>query len=102
VTSVLVGLTGFFVLAPYSMVGGGVFALDHGGRQAPATAVGLLDGFGYIGGTLAGWGVGEILQAYHHDWKPVFNVLTALVFGSALLGVLLTVVTHLGRKEGHA
>ena len=38
--------TGFFILAPYSMVGGGVLALDAGGQKAAAPAAGILDSVG--------------------------------------------------------
>ncbi len=101
VVSLVVGMTGFFILAPYSMVGGGVFALDHGGRKAPATAVGLLDGFGYIGGMLSGWGVGKILSAEHDDWRPVFNVMTWAVVVSTLLSVVLTLLTRSMHAREH-
>ena len=37
VAFVLVGAAGFFIFGPYSMVGGGVVALDFGGAQSAAT-----------------------------------------------------------------
>jgi len=101
VASVFVGLTGFFILAPYSMVGGGVYALDYGGRRAPATAVGLLDGFGYFGAALSGWGVGKLLALGHDDWRPVFTIMTWAVFGTAILSMMLTELTRRTRAAGH-
>jgi sugar phosphate permease len=84
---VLTGLTGFFVLAPYSMVGGGVLALDAGGRAAAATAAGLLDSVGYIGATAAGWGVARAVARM--GWAPAFAIMAATVFGCAALSVAL-------------
>ena len=79
----LTGVAGFCLLGPYSMVGGGVVALDFGGRQGAATAAGLLDGVGYLGASLAGVGVAAIVE--HSGWVGAWNALAAL---SALAVVL--------------
>jgi sugar phosphate permease len=83
----LTGATGFFILAPYSMVGGGVLALDAGGREAAATAAGLLDAIGYLGATLAGWGVAEAVT--HAGWSTSFAAMAAAVFACAGLSIAL-------------
>ena len=90
----LTGATGFFILAPYSMVGGGVLALDAGGQAAAATAAGLLDAVGYLGATLAGVGVAEAVA--HLGWGPSFAVLGALVLGAAVLSLVLWLLTERG------
>ncbi len=75
---ILVGLAGFFLLGPYSLVGGGVVALDFGGRQRASTAAGLLDGVGYLGAILAGLGLAKILTVF--GWSMAFGLMAALTF----------------------
>lgn len=79
----LTALAGLFVLAPYSMVGGGVIALDFGGKDASAAAAGLLDAVGYLGASLAGVGVAETVS--HLGWTAAWQGLAGL---SALAVVL--------------
>ncbi|HRI51047.1 MAG TPA: MFS transporter [Pseudomonadota bacterium] len=98
VIAAMVGLIGFFVLAPYSMVGGGVFALDYGGRQAAGTAANLLDGVGYTASIFAGIGVGKLLTSASGDWRPVFSLMTWAVFGCAGLSVLLSLLGRTRRQ----
>ena len=81
----LTGLTGFFILAPYSMVGGGVLALDAGGRRAAATAAGLLDGIGYLGATAAGYGIANVVG--RTGWRGSFSAMAAAVSGCAVLAL---------------
>lgn len=73
--AVLVGLTGFFLLGPYSLVGG-VVAIDFGGRKTPGTAAGLLDGAGYLGAVASGIGVATLLA--DGDWGRVYLILASL------------------------
>lgn len=80
----LVGITGFFLLGPYSLVGG-VVALDFGGRRTSGTAAGLLDGVGYLGATAAGYGVAALVVA--RGWSYAYSVMAAL----AVVGVGLCV-----------
>ena len=98
VIAAMVGLLGFFVLAPYSMVGGGVFALDYGGRQAAGTAANLLDGVGYTASIFAGIGVGRLLTSASGDWRSVFSLMTWAVFGCAGLSVLLSLLGRTRRQ----
>jgi sugar phosphate permease len=90
----LVAMAGFFVLAPYSMVGGGVFALDHGGRRAAGTAAGLLDGVGYTASIMAGIGVGRMLTVDAGDFRSVYTVMAWALLASAGLGALLSFLQH--------
>jgi sugar phosphate permease len=71
----LIGITAFFLLGPYSYLGGAM-ALDFGGKHAGASASGIIDGVGYLGGTLAGIGVARISVAF--GWRGVFVSLAEL------------------------
>jgi sugar phosphate permease len=82
----LVGLAGFFLLGPYSMVGGGVVALDLGGPRAAATAAGILDSVGYLAATLAGFGVAQLVTA--RGWNFAFAVMTGLAAASFVLALV--------------
>lgn len=72
----LVGLCGFFLFGPYSMVGGGVVALDFGGRATAATAAGLLDSAGYLAATMAGFGVAQLVTS--RGWSFTFLSMAGL------------------------
>lgn len=72
----LVGLCGFFLFGPYSMVGGGVIALDFGGRATAATAAGLLDSAGYLAATMAGFGVAQLVTS--RGWSFTFLSMAGL------------------------
>ena len=76
-----IGLVAFCLLGPYSYLGG-AFALDFGGKQASAASSGIIDGIGYLGGVLAGYGVARIAVAF--GWDGVFVTL-ALVSAAAAL-----------------
>lgn len=76
----LVGATGFFLLGPYSLIGG-VVALDFGGRKTSGTAAGLLDGAGYLGATLSGIGIASLVV--NSGWSHTFLIMSFV----AILGV---------------
>ncbi len=78
---VLIGITAFCLLGPYSYLGGAM-ALDFGGKHAGASASGIIDGVGYIGGTLAGIGVAKISVVF--GWRGVFVALAVLCGVSAV------------------
>jgi sugar phosphate permease len=78
---VAIGLVAFFLLGPYSYLGG-AFSLDFGGRHASATSSGIIDGIGYLGGVLAGDSVARIAVAY--GWDGVFVTLAAVSATAAL------------------
>jgi sugar phosphate permease len=76
------------------MVGGGVFALDHGGPRATGTAAGLLDGVGYTASIMAGIGVGRMLTVDAGDFRSVFTAMAWALLASAGLGALLSFLQH--------
>jgi sugar phosphate permease len=83
---VMIGLIAFCLLGPYSYLGG-AFALDFGGKQASAASSGIIDGIGYIGGTLAGNAVARVEDAF--GWEGVFVTLAVISAVAALCaGVL--------------
>lgn len=79
----LVGAAGFFLLGSYSF--GGVLAMDFGGKKTAGTAAGLLDGVGYLGATLAGIGIANVIV--RAGWNYMFMVLT----GCATAGILVCI-----------
>jgi sugar phosphate permease len=82
----LVGVTGFFLLGSYSLVGG-VAALDFGARRTAGTAAGLLDGVGYCGAALAGRGVAEAVKGF--GWSGAYGIMAVLaIAGVAICGFL--------------
>jgi len=77
----LIAVVAFGLLGPYSYLGG-AFALDFGGKQASAASSGLIDGVGYLGGVLAGYGVAWLAVAF--GWNGVFVTLAAISAAAAL------------------
>jgi sugar phosphate permease len=69
------------MLGPYSLLGGAM-ALDFGGTRAGASASGLIDGIGYVGGIIAGGGIARIDAAF--GWHGVFVALAGVCLLSAL------------------
>jgi len=71
-------LIGLLLLGPYSFLAGAM-SMDLGGRKGTATAVGMVDGVGYLGSVLSlsltGW------LAQHSGWNSAF---VALAFIAAL------------------
>lgn len=80
---VLLGAAGFFLYGPYSM-SAGVVSLDIAGPRGAATAAGIVDCMGYIGGALATWGAGILTDSSGGNWGPVFWVMTGMAFLSVL------------------
>ena len=68
------GLCGFGLLGPYSLLGGAV-SVDVGGRQAAAVAAGLVDGVGYLVGSILG-GVGAAAVVQSQGWPFAFGIMT--------------------------
>ena len=80
----LVAAAGFLLMGPYSYLAGAI-ALDFGGRRAGARASGLIDGVGYLGGIVAGGGVGRLVA--RTGWGPAFAVLAGVTWASAGVAV---------------
>ena len=84
---VLVAAVAFCLLGPYSYLAGAM-SLDFGGKEGSGTASGLIDGFGYLAGVLAGNAMAHLAVAY--GWQRMWLVLagvaglTSVVAGLAL------------------
>jgi OPA family glycerol-3-phosphate transporter-like MFS transporter len=81
----LVTLVAFVMIGPYSYLAGAV-SLDFGGKQGSATACGIIDGVGYLGGVLAGDSMARISVAY--GWSGAFTVLAGVAGLSCVAGAL--------------
>ncbi|MEK6578978.1 MAG: MFS transporter [Bdellovibrionota bacterium] len=83
---ILIGMSGFFLLGPYSM-SAGCLTLDIAGAHSAATAAGLIDGVGYIGGSIAVWGAGVLADRL--GWGEVFVALGFFALASAFSAVMM-------------
>ena len=80
----LLGAVAFLVIGPYSLLAGAM-AMDLGGRRGSATAAGLIDSAGYLGGVLAGWAVGTLAESA--GWASAFRVLAGVAAGATAAAV---------------
>ncbi len=92
----LVALVGFALIGPYSYMAGAI-ALDFGGKRGAATASGLIDGFGYLGGILAGETVARILVG--RGWNAAFQTLAAVAWISAGAAAALVAVESARKRR---
>ena len=86
----LVALIGFCTYGPHILMVGHA-AQDFGKKSGAAGAAGFIDGMGYIGAALTGWGAGRLIDTWGFD--RAFDL-----FGiAAILGALLaTLVWRVG------
>ncbi|CAN0311652.1 unnamed protein product [Phaeothamnion confervicola] len=80
------------LLGPYCFLGGAI-SMELGGSKGSATAAGLVDAAGYIGGTLSGVAVGAMAQKW--GWGGAFTTLAAFS-----LMVCLASAAYSWRHEG--
>lgn len=80
----LISAVGFCLTGPYSYLAGAM-ALDLGGQRAAATAAGLIDGFGYLGGVLSGSILIRFVQSY--GWENGFLLLATIALAAVLLAL---------------
>ena len=86
-----VGVSGLFLLGPYSLLGGAI-TLDVAGTRATATATGIIDGVGYIGASLAGVTIGGVAQKY--GWARAIDVLALVAAVAAALSAVWSVMAR--------
>jgi OPA family glycerol-3-phosphate transporter-like MFS transporter len=77
---VLLGTVAMFMTIPYSFCSG-VLAIDLGGKRASATATGVVDTAGYLGGAFSGWGIAAV--ASRSGWPMAFGVLAGTGLATA-------------------
>ena len=92
----LVALVGFLLLGPYSYLAGAM-SLDFGGKRGSATAAGIIDGVGYMGGWLSGDTVARVTVRY--GWHNAFLMLAVASLLTALIALVLAFHQRL-RKVG--
>jgi sugar phosphate permease len=73
------------LIGPYSYLAGAI-SLDFGGKRGSATASGLIDGVGYLGGVLAGNTVAGISVVW--GWTGAFAALAAVAVFSSVVAAL--------------
>jgi len=81
----LVSLVAFLIIGPYSFLAGAI-SLDLGGKKGAATASGVIDGIGYLGGVLAGDTMARISVTF--GWSGFFIVLAAVAFLTSVAGFI--------------
>ncbi len=81
--ALIIGAVGLFLLGPYSLMAGAI-ALDVAGKRGTATATGIIDGAGYLAGTLAGIVLGRVADTA--GWSAVFD----LIMGAVVLATLVS------------
>jgi OPA family glycerol-3-phosphate transporter-like MFS transporter len=82
---VLVALIGFLMIGPYSYLAGAL-ALDFGGKKGSATASGIIDGVGYLGGIAAGEPVARLSVEY--GWDGAFLRLAYIAGATSIAAAL--------------
>ena len=87
VAVLLVSLVAVTTLAAYAYLAGAT-AIDLGGKVGSGTASGLIDGFGYLGGILAGRGIADL--ATDGGWGQAFWVLSLVALFCAASGLWLS------------
>jgi sugar phosphate permease len=81
----LVASVAFTLIGPYSYLAGAI-SLDFGGKQGSATASGIIDGVGYLGGVLAGDTVARISVSF--GWQGAFTALAGVGLLSSIAAAL--------------
>jgi OPA family glycerol-3-phosphate transporter-like MFS transporter len=76
----LVALVAFVMMGPYAYLSGAI-SLDFGGKQGSASASGIIDGAGYLGGVLAGNSVARVSVTW--GWTGAFALLAAVALLSS-------------------
>jgi sugar phosphate permease len=76
-----ISLIGLLLLGPYSFLAGAM-SCDLGGKKGVATAAGLVDSIGYLGGTLALWFTGRLAE--RNGWNYAFACLAVIALLTAV------------------
>ena len=87
-----VGVIGFLVYGPYSLLAG-VMSVEVSGKERAATVSGLVDAAGYLGGILSGVAFGKLVD--EKGYSTGFVALALLAVVTAFLCLLL------GRSQSH-
>ena len=85
----IIAVIGFCTYGPHILMVGHA-AQDFGKKSGVAGAAGFIDGMGYIGAALAGWGSGEVITRYGYEINFVIFGLAAFL-GAVLICFIWTV-----------
>jgi OPA family glycerol-3-phosphate transporter-like MFS transporter/OPA family sugar phosphate sensor protein UhpC-like MFS transporter len=97
-STVLLGMAGFFIYGPQALTG--IIVANLGTKHAAATAVGLTGLFGYASTVLSGWGLGALVE--HFGWEAAFRWLAlSAAIGCALFAAAWGAPAH-GYSEAKA
>jgi OPA family glycerol-3-phosphate transporter-like MFS transporter len=77
----MVGALAFLMIGPYSFLAGAI-SLDFGGKRAGATASGIIDTVGYLGGVISGDTIARVSASY--GWTGTFLLLAGVALLTAL------------------
>ncbi|MBO0722936.1 MAG: MFS transporter [Blastocatellia bacterium] len=91
----LVASVGFTLIGPYSYLAGAI-SLDFGGKHGSATASGIIDGVGYLGGVLAGDTVARISISF--GWQGAFTALAGVALLASMAAALFLAEQRRGVK----
>ena len=95
--AVALGLVGFTLYGPYSLMSGAM-VMDFGGKEASASAAGIVDGIGAAGAIFTGVGMGYLIDSY--GWSGAFGIVVAMAAVSAVLSLLLWNLKPLRAERG--
>jgi MFS transporter, OPA family, glycerol-3-phosphate transporter len=93
---VLLAAVAFLLIGPYSLLAGAM-AIDLGGRRGSATAAGLIDSAGYLGGVLSGWAIGALAE--RAGWPAAFRALAMVAAGAAAAAVVYWILQRRGAEH---
>ena len=83
---IVVALIGFCTYGPHILMVGHA-AQDFGKKSGAAGAAGFIDGLGYIGASIAGWGAGELIDARGYNITFVIFGFAA-IFGAVFVSII--------------
>ena len=76
------GLVGFFLYGPYSLMAGAV-AIDFGSSFSSSSAAGIIDAVGSVGTIATGIGMGILIDRF--GWDQAFLIVVGIALASALV-----------------
>jgi OPA family glycerol-3-phosphate transporter-like MFS transporter len=74
----MIAAIGFCTYGPHILMVGHA-AQDFGKKSGAAGAAGFIDGMGYIGASLAGWGAGVMITRYGYEFTFIFFGAAAII-----------------------
>lgn len=97
VFTVSMGLSGFMLYGPDSLISG-VGAIDVGSKKGALAAAGIINGMGSIGPIFQEQLIGSMYEWYNQDLVPILAVLV----GVAVVGAAMTFVLWLRARAGRS